>query len=41
MKVDVFDKNISKLIDTVYRLREKADKVLGMIGPYLEESWNN
>lgn len=60
MKEGIFDKSISKLIDTAYRLREKADyqdfiiiskdqaieqigkaeKVLGMIEPYLEEHWN-
>ncbi len=60
VKEGIFDKNISKLIDTAYRLREKADyqdfvvisktqaaeqiekaeKVLGMIKPYLEECWN-
>ncbi len=61
VKEGVFDKNISKLIDTAYRLREKADyqdfvviskaqaleqiekaeKVLGMLEPYLERAWNN
>ncbi len=61
VKEGVFDKNISKLIDTAYRLREKADyqdfvviskaqaleqiekaeKVLGMLEPYLEKAWNN
>ena len=60
VKEGIFDKGISKLIDTAYRLREKADyqdfviiskdqaieqiekaqKVIGMIKPYLEESWN-
>ena len=60
VKEGIFDKSISKLIDTAYRLREKADyqdfiiiskaqaleqiekaeKVLGMIEPYLEEEWN-
>lgn len=58
-KGGVFDKSISKLVDTAYRLREKADyqdfiiiskdqameqmekaqKVLGMLEPYLEECW--
>ena len=60
VKEGVFDKSISKLVDTAYRLREKADyqdfiiiskdqaieqiekaeKVLGMIEPYLEGNWN-
>lgn len=60
VKEGIFNKSISKLIDTAYRLREKADyqdfiiiskeqaleqiekaeKVLGMIEPYLEEYWN-
>lgn len=60
VKEGIFDKSISKIIDTAYRLREKADyqdfiiiskdqameqiekaeKVLGMIEPYLEERWS-
>ena len=60
VKEGVFDKSISKLVDTAYRLREKADyqdfiiiskeqameqiekaeKVLEMREPYLEECWN-
>ena len=59
VKEKIFDKSISKMIDTTYRLREKADyddfviiskeqdveqmekadKVLGMIEPYLLEQW--
>lgn len=61
VKEKIFDKSISKMIDTTYRLREKADyedfviiskeqaveqmekadKVLGMIEPYLLEQWKN
>ena len=60
VKEGIFDKGVSKLIDTAYRLREKADyqdfiiiskdqaseqiekaeQVLKIIKPYLEECWN-
>lgn len=60
VKEGIFDKGVSKLIDTAYRLREKADyqdfiiiskdqaieqiekaeQVLKIKKPYLEECWN-
>ncbi|MCB6414943.1 HEPN domain-containing protein [Faecalimonas umbilicata] len=59
VKEQIFDKNISKMIDTAFRLREKADyqdfviiskdqaqeqldkaeKIMEMVLPYLEEQW--
>ena len=57
----IFDKAISKMVDTCYRLREKADyqdfflvshemaeeqlekaeKIIKMLEPYLEQKWKN
>ena len=59
VKEGIFDKSISKLVDTCYRLREKADyqdffivsremaqeqlekaeKILRMLEPYLNQKW--
>lgn len=59
VKTNIFDRTVSKIIDTCYRLREKADyedfflvsnemaeeqlkkaeKMLGILEPYLKERW--
>ncbi len=61
VKEGIFDKEISKMVDTCYRLREKADyqdfllvphgmaeeqlekaeKIIKMLEPYLEQKWEN
>ena len=61
VKEGIFDKAISKMVDTCYRLREKADyqdfflvshemaeeqlekaeKIIKMLEPYLEQKWKN
>lgn len=60
VKEGVFDRSLSKILDTAYRLRERADhkdfeiisremadeqlrkaeKIMEMIKPYLEEKWS-
>ncbi len=61
VKSGIFDKSVSKMVDTCYRLREKADyqdfflvshdmaeeqlekaeKILKILEPYLEERWRS
>ncbi|MBO7474279.1 MAG: HEPN domain-containing protein [Ruminococcus sp.] len=39
VKTDVFSREISKIISSAYRLREKADTVINSISEYLDKKY--